>query len=186
MEPPIVVAVPVAAEPRDMSFYVTKANIEDPTIGPSDGCVACEQIAFQGRASVRHSAACRERVVGVLAARGGQRLLRHRETKAQDASGAEGPAEVGVRPPASATTASGTGSTSPGSPPTPLGSAEGERIKTARVEGPGAGASSVRVRAREEEEAVGGSCRTAGSAAAAIEQLYRVAGGTGTDSEGSA
>ncbi|CAK0837809.1 unnamed protein product, partial [Prorocentrum cordatum] len=71
MDAPVVVALPAAAESRDVGFYVTRANILDAGIGPTEGCVACENLVATGRAGVAHSELCRQRVIEALAARGG-------------------------------------------------------------------------------------------------------------------
>ena len=172
MDPPIVVAMPAAMEQIDRSFYVTKANVVDPAVGPSPGCVACEQIMVQGRASVTHSAVCRARVIGLLAASGDQRLQRHREARAQEVPGAEASAPVPEVPAVVEAARSDP-------PPTPLRSADGQRLKSARTEGPQAGTLSQRVRPREEgtlvtmvaagdqQQAMNSAPGTAGAAAAA-------------------
>ena len=81
MEAPVIVAQAQPSEPRDVNFYVTKANIMDPTIGPTARCLACDQLVAKGKTSVIHTNLCRERVVGILAARGDERLQGHREAK---------------------------------------------------------------------------------------------------------
>ncbi|CAK0875118.1 unnamed protein product [Prorocentrum cordatum] len=90
MDAPVVVALPAAAEPRDVGFYVTRANILDAGIGPTEGCVACENLVATGRAGVAHSELCRQRVIEALAARGDERLRRFREAKAAEEEQARG------------------------------------------------------------------------------------------------
>ncbi|CAK0860922.1 unnamed protein product [Prorocentrum cordatum] len=81
MDAPVVAALPAAAEPRDVGFYVTRANILDAGIGPTEGCVACENLVATGRAGVAHSELCRQRVIEALAARAPRDLEGRRGAK---------------------------------------------------------------------------------------------------------
>ncbi|CAK0841849.1 unnamed protein product [Prorocentrum cordatum] len=81
MDAPVVVALPAAAEPRDVGFYVTRANILDAGIGPTEGCVACENLVATGRAGIAHSELCRQRVIEALAARAPRDLEGRRGAK---------------------------------------------------------------------------------------------------------
>ena len=151
---PVVVGLPVPRDDRDLDFYVTRASVE--AAGPTDGCVACEQLVFTGRSNVAHTAACRTRIIKELEARGDERLRRHRERKgAPPAAPAEGASPGGGGASAAAVPPRPPQAARPGAAVRVARDAEGEaRPKARRQEEAAArvpGPSGARVRAREEE-----------------------------------